>query len=268
MATHAMTLRIAVPMPQETLPLIYRDDHMVVVDKPANLLVHPSEIDRRETRSAMMILRDQLGQWVWPAHRLDRPTSGLLVFALDRDCARELAMAFQEHRVRKEYLAIVRGHPPLGGIIRHALTVKDDIGPRRNTDAEPQPALTLYHRLAHATADWAADKRYSTSRYALVRCRPATGRRHQLRRHLKHISHPIIGDSSYGKGPHNRAFAEAFGESRLYLHASDLWLNHPVTGAPIALSAPPPDAFLRVAGAFGWGESAMIRHGQAHVTKE
>ena len=246
-------------MPQETLPLIYRDDHMVVVDKPANLLVHPSEIDRRETRSAMMILRDQLGQWVWPAHRLDRPTSGLLVFALDRDGARELAMAFQEQRVRKEYLAIVRGHPPLGGIIRHALTVKDDLGSRRNTDAEPQSALTLYHRLARATVDWAVDRRYPTSRYALVRCRPATGRRHQLRRHLKHISHPIIGDSSYGKGPHNRAFAEALGESRLYLHASDLRLNHPVTGTPITLSAPAPDAFLRVAETFGWPESAMIR---------
>lgn len=239
-------------MPEETLPLIYRDDDLVVVDKPVNLLVHPSEIDRRETRSAMMILRDQLGQWVWPVHRLDRPTSGLLVFALNRDCASVLAGAFQAHRVRKTYLAVVRGHPPLGGIIRHPLTVKDDLDSRRSTDAEPQPALTLYHRLARATVDWPVDARYPTSRYALVRCRPVTGRRHQLRRHLKHISHPIIGDSSYGKGPHNRAFVRTFGESRLYLHASQMILPHPVTGAGLVLSAPLPDAFRRVCEAFGW----------------
>lgn len=239
-------------MPQETLPLIYQDHHLVVVDKPANLLVHPSEIDRRETRSAMMILRDQLGQWVYPVHRLDRPTSGLLVFALDRDIARVLATAFEERRVRKDYLAIVRGHPPLGGIVRHALTLKDDRQSRRTIAGEAQEALTLYHRLARVTVDWPVDRRYPTSRYALLRCRPATGRRHQLRRHLKHISHPIIGDSSYGKGPHNRAFADAFGDNRLYLHASQLSLAHPVSGQPLNLRAPLPDAFQRVCDEFGW----------------
>ncbi len=96
------------------------------------------------------------------------------------------------------------------------------------------------------------DKRYPTSRYALLRCRPATGRRHQLRRHLKHISHPIIGDSSYGKGPHNRAFADAFGDSRLYLHASRLSLPHPVTGQALSLQAPLPEAFQQVFDHFGW----------------
>ncbi len=243
---------VTAAMFQETLPLIYQDDNLVVVDKPANLLVHPSEIDRRETRSAMMILRDQLGQWVWPVHRLDRPTSGLLVFALNRDCARELGRAFQEHRVRKDYLAVVRGHPPLAGIIRHPLTVRDDLGSRRTTGAAPQPALTLYHRLARATVDWPVDRRYPTSRYALVRCRPASGRRHQLRRHLKHISHPIIGDSTYGKGAHNRAYARTFGESRLYLHASRLVLPCPATGRPLYLTAPLPGAFRRVCERFGW----------------
>jgi tRNA pseudouridine65 synthase len=239
-------------MTQETLPLIYRDQHLVVVDKPANLLVHPSEIDRRETRSAMMILRDQLAQWVYPVHRLDRPTSGLLVFALDRDIARVLATASEERRVRKDYLAIVRGHPPLGGIVRHALTLKDDRQSRRTIAGEAREALTLYRRLARATVDWPVDRRYPTSRYALLRCRPATGRRHQLRRHLKHISHPIIGDSSYGKGAHNRAFADAFGDSRLYLHASRLSLPHPVSGQPLNLQAPLPGAFRMVCDAFHW----------------
>lgn len=237
---------------QDTLPIVYLDQHLVVVDKPANLLVHPSEIDRRETRSAMMMLRDQLGQWVYPVHRLDRPTSGLLAFALDRDSARTLATAFEEHRVRKDYLAIVRGHPPLGGIIRHALTLKDDRHSRRTIAGEAQQALTLFHRLATVTVDWPVDRRYPTSRYALVRCRPATGRRHQLRRHLKHLSHPIIGDSSYGKGPHNRAFADAFGESRLYLHASRLRLPHPASGKPLFLSTALPDSFRTVCERFGW----------------
>ncbi|GGY58217.1 pseudouridine synthase [Marinobacter zhanjiangensis] len=239
-------------MLQETLPLIYRDQHLVVVDKPANLLVHPSEIDRRETRSAMMILRDQLEQWVYPVHRLDRPTSGLLVFALNRDIARALATAFEERRVRKDYLAVVRGHPPLGGIIRHALTLKDDRQSRRTIAGEAQEALTLYHRLARVTVDWPVDGRYPTSRYALLRCRPATGRRHQLRRHLKHISHPIIGDSTYGKGPHNRAFADSFGDSRLYLHASGLSMPHPASGQQMHLQAPVPEAFQQVFDHFGW----------------
>lgn len=239
-------------MPTETLPIVYQDDHLVVVDKPANLLVHPSEIDRRETRSAMMMLRDQLGQWVYPVHRLDRPTSGLLVFALSQDVARTLTATFEARRVQKDYLAIVRGHPPLGGIVRHALTLRDDRQSRRTLDAEPQPALTLYHRLATVTVDWPVDSRYPTSRYALVRCRPATGRRHQLRRHLKHLSHPIIGDSSYGKGPHNRAFADRFNESRLYLHASRLRLPHPVGGQSLTLRAPMPEAFLSVCERFGW----------------
>lgn len=258
-------------MTQETLPLIYRDEYLVVVDKPANLLVHPSEIDRRETRSAMMILRDQLGQWVYPVHRLDRPTSGLLVFALSPDIARTLATAFEERRVSKDYLAIVRGHPPLGGIIRHPLTLKDDRRSRRTLDGEAQSALTLYHRLATVTVDWPVDKRYPTSRYALVRCRPATGRRHQLRRHLKHISHPIIGDSSYGKGPHNRTFADRFGESRLYLHASRLTLPHPVSGRNLSLQAPLPDGWRRVCQAFGWWPEGCYDEStatQTHTTQQ
>ncbi|SFR81915.1 tRNA pseudouridine synthase C [Marinobacter daqiaonensis] len=239
-------------MNQETLPLIHQDEHLVVVDKPADLLVHPSEIDRKETRSAMMILRDQLGQWVYPAHRLDRPTSGLLVFALNREVARSLAGAFEAHKVLKDYLAVVRGHPPVGGIIRHPLTLKDDTRSRRTLAGEAQDALTLYYRLATVTMDWTVDSRYPTSRYALVRCRPRTGRRHQLRRHLKHLSHPIIGDSSYGKGPHNRAFAREFGDSRLYLHASRLAFQHPVSGRPMICRAPLPDAFRKVCSTFDW----------------
>lgn len=242
-------------MTNPPLDIVYQDSHLVVIDKPAGLLVHPSEIDRRERRSAMMLLRDQLQRWVYPVHRLDRPTSGLLVFALDRDMARALATAFENREVLKDYLAIVRGHPPLGGIIRHPLTVKDDRHSRKTVTGEAQEALTLYHRLASVTMDWPIDKRYPTSRYALVRCRPGTGRRHQLRRHLKHLSHPIIGDSSYDKGPHNRAFAQAFGESRLYLHASRIAFVHPASGERITCSAAPGPDFCKVFDTFGWSQA-------------
>ncbi len=236
----------------DTLPLLYRDPHLVVVDKPADLLVHPSEIDRRETRSAMTLLRNQLGQWVYPVHRLDRPTSGALILALDREVAQTLARQFEEHQVTKDYLAIVRGHPWRGGIIRHALSVKDDRQSRRTIPGQSQDALTLYRRLAITTEEWQTDQRYPTSRYALVHCRPRTGRRHQLRRHLKHISHPIIGDSSYGKAPHNRAFEARFNQRRLYLHARRLAFTHPVSGMPMACEADIPEEFQLVYQAFGW----------------
>lgn len=237
----------------QPLPLLYLDDQLAVINKPADLLVHPSDIDPSET-SAMVQLRDQLGQRVYPVHRLDRPTSGVLVFALSTDIARHLARQFEEQQVHKDYLAIVRGHPPLGGIIRHALTLKDDRQSRAPVDGEAQPALTLYHRLGTATLPVQVDARYPHSRYALVRCRPHTGRRHQLRRHLKHLNHPIIGDSSYGKGPHNRMFQQRYGHKRLYLHSQQLQLHHPQQGTALEFTAPLPDDFASVCKDLGWTE--------------
>ena len=234
------------------LPLLYQDEHLVVVDKPANMLVHRSELDPADTVTVMTELRDQLGCWVYPVHRLDRPTSGTLLFALSSEIARVLALQFELHQVRKHYLAIVRGHPPLGGIVRHPLSIRDDQRSRQRTDSEAQTALTLYQRHATATANIQVDKRYPTSRYALVSCWPRTGRRHQLRRHLKHLSYPIIGDSSYGKGPHNRMFEKLFGESRLYLHSHALTIQHPVYRQPLTIKAAAPSGFIKVADYFDW----------------
>lgn len=218
------------------LPVLYRDDWLVVVDKPAGLLVHRSPVDARETRFAVQMLRDQLGQYVYPVHRLDKGTSGALAFALDPTTARTMSGAFASAAVAKQYLALVRGWPDESGEIDHALRpVEDRLLP--HGDAEPRRSHTSYVRVAAFEIPYRVD-RYPTSRYALLRLAPRTGRRHQLRRHLAHVSHPIIGDSTYGKGAHNRLFARLYGVRRLMLACVSLELPHPVTQRPLRVDAP------------------------------
>ncbi len=241
----------ASPPAGEGLTLLYRDDHLVAIDKPAGLLVHPSWIDRHETRCAMMLLRDQLGQYVYPVHRLDKPTSGVLLFALSPEIARRLTDAFTGRQVEKRYLAVVRGYTELAGVIDHPLKEQlDKISDRKaNLDKPPQPAVTEYRRLATLELPIQVD-RYPTSRYSLVEARPLSGRKHQIRRHFKHLSHPLIGDANYGKSRHNRLFAETFGCHRLLLAATRLTLAHPLTGEILQLEAGLDDAFARVVARF------------------
>ncbi|MDD3326397.1 MAG: tRNA pseudouridine(65) synthase TruC [Zoogloea sp.] len=235
------------------LPIIYQDERVVAIHKPSGLLVHRSELDRHETRFAVQLLRDQLGRHVYPAHRLDRGTSGVLVFALDKDTARNLGGQFERQEVVKTYLAVVRGHPPETGRIDHALSRRRDdaewVGERSADEA--QPAVTDFRRLATCELPHQVD-RYPTSRYALVELTPHTGRRHQLRRHLKHIAHPIIGDATFGKGRHNRLFQQLFGCQRMLLACVRMQLRHPVDGRPLDLCAPPDGEFAAVLAALGW----------------
>ena len=194
------------------LDILYRDDFLVAINKPAGLLVHRSDIDRHETRFAVQLLRDQIGQRVHPLHRLDKGTSGVLLFALDSASAREVGGQFERNEIGKRYLAIVRGWPPEAGVIDHALSRQfDDYGRKFSADSptEALPAVTEYRRLATVELPDAVD-RYPTARYALVELLPKTGRQHQLRRHLKHIAHPIIGDATWGKGIHNRFLQQRF----------------------------------------------------------
>lgn len=257
------------------LEILYRDDWLVAIHKPSGLLVHRSPIAAHEERFAVQLLRDQLGRRVYPAHRLDRGTSGVLLFALDRDVARTLAQRFESQAVDKRYLAVVRGHPPEHGLIDHALVRRlDAVEIRRGKGAgardmlpededdsdaaevpEPlaQPARTRFRRLATVELPHAVD-RYPTSRYALVELFPETGRRHQLRRHLKHIAHPIIGDATYGKGRHNRLFQQLFGCHRMLLACTRMQLRHPVGGQRLDLRAPPDGEFAVVLAALGWKE--------------
>lgn len=235
------------------LTILYRDEHLVVIDKPPRLLVHRSEIDRHETRFAIQILRDQIGQRVWPAHRLDRGTSGVLLFGLNPDIARLLGKQFEAGAIEKRYLAVVRGIPPESGSIDHALSrQRDDYefqGERSSQEA--QPALTHYRRLADIELPYAVD-RYPSSRYALLELTPVTGRRHQIRRHLKHIAHPIVGDATYGKGKHNRFFAEHLNCSRLLLACTAMGFTHPVSGRRLQTKAPVSGEFAELLARFGW----------------
>jgi len=238
------------------LAILHHDDRLIAIDKPAGLLVHRSDLDRHETRFAVQLLRDQIGRRVHPAHRLDRGTSGVLLFGLDAEAAADLGRQFAADEVQKTYLAVVRGWPPEAGVIDHALTRQhDDYGRRLPADAAPQPALTHYRRLATIELPHAVDH-YPTARYALVLLEPQTGRRHQLRRHMKHLAHPIIGDATHGKGRHNRFFAQEFGCARLLLACVRLQFRHPQDGRPMTLRAPIGDAFAQLVDRFGWRTAA------------
>ena len=230
--------------------IVHRDEWLVAVDKPPGLLVHRSDVDRRETRFAVQLVRDTLGCPVWPAHRLDRGTSGVLLFALSAVAAATLGRAFESGAVAKRYVALVRGWPDSQGVIDHPLAVLDDDS-ARVADREPQLAVTHYSRLARLELDL-PDDRHPTSRYALVELSPETGRRHQLRRHLKHIAHPIVGDATYGKGPRNRALAARVGVTRLWLHARSLSFAHPETGEPLTIQAPLGEDWQRLLALPGW----------------
>lgn len=198
----------------EPLVLLYRDEHLVVVDKPSGLAVHRG-LDRSRDHVVSRLHR-QLGRWVWPSHRLDRATSGALALALTEAAATSLAMSFMRSRVDKRYLAWVRGVPePRAGVIDHPV-------PRAEGALERVEALTEYETIAIAD-----DPRTGNPRYGLVLCRPRTGRHHQLRRHLRHVHCPILGDTTYGDGKENRALRELAGLSRLALHAIALAVPHP-----------------------------------------
>jgi tRNA pseudouridine65 synthase len=215
--------------PATPLEIIYRDADLVAVNKPAGMLVHRGWA--RDGRPALQILRDQLGRHVYPVHRLDRGTSGVLLFALSGETARLVQAQLDAHEVEKRYLALCRGNDPALLHVDHPLA-KTEGGERR-------PAVTDFRLLGQF------------ERYGLFEARPRTGRLHQIRRHLKHASHPIIGDARYGKGEHNRLFRERFGFHRLALHASDLGLRQPRTGEALRLHAPLPPEMERLFDALG-----------------
>ena len=244
----------------ETLPILFQDNCLAAINKPSGLLVHRSMIDRHETRFALQLVRDQIGQRVYPVHRLDKPTSGVLLFALSSDIARTVSEQFSAGRVSKTYLTIVRGYTPEKGTIDYPLKEKlDKMTDRKARQDKPaQPAVTDYRTLASVELPLQID-RYPCSRYALVEASPRTGRKHQIRRHMKHIAHPIIGDAKHGKGNHNRYFAQHFGADRLLLACTRMSLQHPVSGEPLTLNAPLDDVFLSLINRFGWDQSLSLK---------
>ncbi len=236
------------------LSLLYQDEYLVVVNKPSGMLVHRSWLDKHETQFVMQTLRDQLGQHVYPVHRLDRPTSGALVFALDSTNARRLSEQFEQHAVQKTYLAVVRGIIDERGTIDYALKPRFDKIADKFSDISkaPESALTYYQRLATTEQPFVSCTRFNSSRYSLVALTPVTGRKHQLRRHMKHIFHPIVGDTTYGDKVQNRAVLAYVGVQRLLLHAHRLSLIHPVTQKNLTITAPVDEAFGQLLTTFEW----------------
>lgn len=218
--------------------VLYKDEYIVIIDKPSGLLVHRSEIDRHETLFAIQLTRDTIGQHVYPIHRLDRPTSGVLVFALSSEVARLMSEQMQNHTISKKYQAIVRGHCPENVTIDYPLKEILDKKSDKLKDklAEPQSALTILKRLDVSEMPFPSG-RYDSSRYSLVELSPITGRKHQLRRHMAHLRHPMIGDTTHGDGKQNKTAVKYLNLQRLALVAKSISFVHPVSQQPLSISA-------------------------------
>ncbi|MEW7982075.1 MAG: pseudouridylate synthase [gamma proteobacterium symbiont of Phacoides pectinatus] len=229
----------------EPLQILYRDENYVAVHKPAGLLVHRSWLAGREEgqRFALQMTRDQLGRWVYPVHRLDRPTSGVLIFGFSSEAARRLVREFERRRIEKRYLAVVRGYAEARGEIDYPLLAEDGVAPQR--------AVTDYRRLATVELEVAVG-RYATARYSLLEVFPRTGRMRQIRKHMKHIFHPIVGDTSHGDGRHNRIFRGRFDCRRLLLQANRLGFRHPYGGGEVRIGAGADPELARLFAQLGW----------------
>lgn len=243
--------------------IIFQDNWLVAVNKPAGMPVHKSVLDRDTVAVLLQAVRDLVGTHVYPAHRLDRPTSGLVLFALDKTTASQLGQAFEQRKVHKQYLAVVRGWTDEEGTIDYSLSPPKD---ERNEASTSKPAITAYTRLAQTDLPVAL-KPHPSARYSLLQLMPHTGRRHQLRRHMKHISHPIIGDTTYGKGPHNRLFRDMFKCQRLLLHAWQLSFQHPIEQHRISLKADLDDSFGHVVEELDWQQSLDSLPEACHISQ-
>lgn len=225
----------------DPLDLLWIDPWYLAIDKPPGTLVHPTRLAAGEA-ALLQRVRDRLGAWIYPVHRLDRPTSGVLIFGRSPEAASRLAACFRRREVTKDYLAVVRGYTPSEGRIDY---------PVEDTRGRLREAVTQYRRLAQVEVPYPVG-RYPTSRYSLVQVMPETGRWHQIRRHFHHISHPLIGDTTHGEGRHNRFFRTHYGVRELLLSARRLGFNHPFTGSRCEVVAPLGEAWQRLFDAFDW----------------
>jgi tRNA pseudouridine65 synthase len=227
------------------IDILYQDDTLVAVNKPAGLAVHRSKMVGNAEEFLIDQLREQLGGTVYLAHRLDRATSGVLLIARSSEIAAALGEQFMGRSLRKQYLAVVRGWPePEEALIDYALPGSRETGPRRD-------ASTRYRRLATVEVPIELG-RYPQQRYALVSAEPETGRFRQIRKHLAHIHHPVIGDCQHGRGDHNRLYKQYFGCHRMLLHAQRLRFAHPLDARPMVIDAPLDHEYTNLLTRFGW----------------
>jgi len=218
------------------LEILYRDEHLIAINKPHGLLVHRSSIAADTSEFALQLLRDQIGQPVYPAHRLDRKTGGVLLFSLDKMTDQLIQPYFADKKIDKTYLALLRGYCPEADTIDYPLAKEN---------GTLQEAVTHYKRLATAEIDVPLGK-FPTSRYSFVQANPETGRMHQLRRHFAHIIHPIIGDRPHGCNKQNKLWKEKFEMDTMLLHASQLSFKHPHRDEDVLINASLQSEFIRV----------------------
>lgn len=219
------------------LEIIYRDDHLIAINKPYGYFVHKSSFDATSSKIIMKLLRNQIGQFVYPIHRLDRKTTGVLLFALSNEALAEMNKTFQSREVDKEYVAICRGYMDDAGEIDYKLNDKE--------------ALTKYETVDKKEIDLPSGK-FQTSRYSLVRFFPVTGRTHQIRKHAAHIFHPILADRPHGCNKQNKLWLDTFGLNELTLHARSLTFIHPYSSERIYIKADFSESFTKTANTIGF----------------
>lgn len=224
------------------LEIIYHDEYLVAINKPHGLLVHRSKYADEARVFAVQELRNQVGQHVYPCHRIDRKTGGVLLFALDQQTCGKVQQQFMDNAVSKTYLAIVRGYAPESGEINYPLV---------NENGKEQDAVTLYETLNQSELA-VPFGRFGTSRYSLIKAYPKTGRIHQIRKHLAHIYHPIIADRPHGCNKQNRLFKETWAMDTMMLHALQLNITHPVSQTSLQIKAPIHTEFQRMMQLMGW----------------
>lgn len=245
------------------IDILYQDDHLVAVNKRSGLVVHPTKL-APDAAAVLPSLRKQLGGYVFPVHRLDRGTSGVVLFGLDTEAAKRMGALMQSRDVDKQYLAVVRGYVDDEGRIDHPIEDAE-------RDAGKRDSVTDYACLGRVEIPFAVGP-YERSRYSLVAVRLVTGRRHQIRKHFAHLSHPVIGDTTYGDGDHNKLFRNAFRCGRLLLMATAVAFDHPYTGEPVRVTCPVPKSVERLFERFGWFDVPLYREAfaaeaaQEHVT--
>tara|TARA_R110002072_G_scaffold301304_1_gene480769 strand:+ start:28970 stop:29677 length:708 start_codon:yes stop_codon:yes gene_type:complete len=229
------------------LEILFEDEYLIAINKPSGLLVHRTAIAADETVFALQMLRDQIGQHVSPVHRLDRPTSGVLLFSKKEEILPFLKEQFADRSIQKTYLAIVRGIPEVkSAMIDHPL--------KSERSGRMQESQTSYQVIAEAEIPFDTTGRYPTSRYSLLELKPETGRTHQIRRHLAHLRHYILGDKKHGDNKQNQFFEKQFGMENLLLHARKLEFKHPVTFETISVLAQLPSHFQKTITDLGWSE--------------
>ncbi len=243
---------------QEVAPeisVLYEDEHLVAIHKPAGLLVHRTYLARREKYFAMQMTRDIVGCHVFPVHRLDRPTSGVLLFAKSSEVANLLCKQFESKTIEKTYVALVRGnvHEPV--VMDYPLKEElDKVADKfSDKDKEAQDAITHFWPLLNSEIPYQSG-RYSTSRYALLKMKPITGRKHQLRRHLAHFRHPILGDSTHGDGKQNKFIRDFLCTKRLWLIAKKLEFIHPISNEKLSIETELEPEWLEAFNKLGWSE--------------